>query len=161
MRKIIYSALALSLCLQACNDGQKKSGAVETTEIAFTKEGSLSIIKPDSIPSIDLDIEVADDDYQRQTGLMYRNSMEDLQGMLFIMETERPQSFYMKNTRFALDIIYISSDRKVVSIQKNAQPLNTSSLPSGLPAKYVLEVNAGLSDKWNLKVGDSLSWNLN
>lgn len=161
MRKIVYTALVLGLALQACNDGKKQSGGIETTEISFTKEGSLTLVKPDSIPSITLDIEVADDDYQRQTGLMYRNNMEDLQGMLFIMETEKPQSFYMKNTRFALDIIYVSADKKIVSIQKNAQPLNTSSLPSGAPAKYVLEVKGGLSDKWNLKPGDSLSWTIN
>lgn len=160
MRKIIYTALALSLSLYACKDASKQSGGLETKEISFTKEGKLTIVKPDSIGSIQIDIEVADDDYQRQTGLMYRNSMEELQGMLFIMESERPQSFYMKNTRFPLDIIYIDSGYKVVSIQKNAQPLNTSSLPSNAPAKYVLELNGGLSDKWNIKPGDSLSWNI-
>ena len=86
--------------------------------------------------------------------------MEEKQGMLFIMDQERQQAFYMKNTRFPLDIIYIGSNQKVVSIQKNARPLNTSSLPSGAPAKYVLELNGGLTDQWNIKVGDSLSWEI-
>ena len=160
MRRIIYCGLTLSLLLGSCKDASDANKSVTTTEISFTKEGDLTIVKPDSIGSIQIDIEVADNDYERQTGLMYRNSMEEKQGMLFIMDQERQQAFYMKNTRFPLDIIYVGSDQKVVSIQKNAQPLNTSSLPSGAPAKYVLELNGGLTDKWNIKPGDSVSWQI-
>ncbi|NQX77898.1 DUF192 domain-containing protein [Gilvibacter sp.] len=160
MRRIIYCGFTLALLLSSCKDTSDANKSVTTTEISFTKEGDLTIVKPDSIGSIQIDIEVADNDYERQTGLMYRNSMEEKQGMLFIMDEERQQAFYMKNTRFPLDIIYVGSDQKVVSIQKNAQPLNTSSLPSGAPAKYVLELNGGLTDKWNIKPGDSLSWQI-
>ncbi|MDC7997687.1 DUF192 domain-containing protein [Gilvibacter sediminis] len=160
MRRIIYCGFTLALLLGSCKDASDSNKSVTATEISFTKEGSLTIVKPDSVGSIQIDIEVADNDYERQTGLMYRNSMEEKQGMLFIMDQERQQAFYMKNTRFPLDIIYVGSDQKVVSIQKNAQPLNTSSLPSGAPAKYVLELNGGLTDKWNIKPGDSLSWQI-
>jgi uncharacterized membrane protein (UPF0127 family) len=105
-----------------------------------------------------LNIEIADDEYQTQTGLMYRKSMKDDQGMLFIFEEEIRRAFYMKNTQFALDIIFINSDRKVVSIQKNAKSFDLTSLPSEEPAQYVLEVNAGLSDTWTLESGDSAEW---
>ena len=64
----------------------------------------------------------------------------------------------MKNTRIALDIIYISTDSTIVSFQKNAKPFDESSLPSNAPAKFVLEINAGLSDRWNLEVGDKISF---
>ena len=84
--------------------------------------------------------------------------MEGNQAMLFIFKKERPRSFYMKNTEFSLDIIYINSNYKVVSIQKNAIPYNENSLPSNLPAKYVLEINAGLSKSWELKAGDSIAF---
>ncbi len=130
-------------------------------EVTFTKEGELSLYTvTDSIPSTiaKLDIEIADDDYQIQTGLMYRKSMKKEEGMLFIFPNEAPRSFYMKNTEFALDIIFIDSKNKVVSVQKNAKPLDESSLPSEGPAQYVLEVNAGLTDSWNLKKGDSISF---
>ena len=93
-----------------------------------------------------LDIEIADDEYQTQTGLMYRKSMNTNEGMLFIFKDEAPRAFYMKNTQFALDIIFINSNKKVVSIQKNAQPLNLKPLASEGEAQYVLEVNAGLTD---------------
>ena len=65
---------------------------------------------------------------------------------------------YMKNTKIALDIIYIDASSKVVSIQKNTQPFNKASLPSNFPAQYVLEINAGLSDEWNLKPGDKINF---
>lgn len=78
--------------------------------------------------------------------------------MLFIFPNETMRSFYMKNTEFPLDIIFINKDREVVNIQKNAKPLDPTSLPSTGPVKYVLEVNEGLSDTWGLQAGDRISW---
>ncbi|WP_025742712.1 DUF192 domain-containing protein [Aquimarina pacifica] len=130
-------------------------------EIVFTKEGELSIFgKSNSEFNIitELDIELADDEYQIQTGLMYRESMLDNQGMLFVFPEEAQRSFYMKNTEFSLDIIFIDGQKKVVSIQKNAKPFDETSLPSLEPAQFVLEVNASLTEVWNLKVGDSISF---
>jgi uncharacterized membrane protein (UPF0127 family) len=82
---------------------------------------------------------------------MYRTELKDNQGMLFIFPDEDYRSFYMKNTKIPLDIIYIGKHKKIVSIQKNAQPFNESSLPSEAPAKYVLEVYAGLSEKMEIR----------
>lgn len=138
----------------------------ETTKVSsdqvvptFKKEGSLSIKKADSDSIVKtLDIEIADNEYETQTGLMYRTSMENNQGMLFIFPDSQPRSFYMKNTKIPLDIIYIDEDKAIVSFQKNAQPLNEASLPSNAPAKYVLEINAGLTDVWGLKVGDKIEF---
>ena len=107
-----------------------------------------------------LDIEIADTEYKTQTGLMYRNSMEKNQAMLFVFQTEERRSFYMKNTEIPLDIIYFNSEKKLMSIQKNAKPHDESSLPSESESQYVLEVNAGLSDKWNLEKGDSFEFTI-
>ena len=84
--------------------------------------------------------------------------METKQGMLFIFPKAGQRSFYMKNTEFPLDIIYIGEDQKIVSFQKNAQPYDESSLPSEGAAKYVLEINGGLSDNLGLQVGDSITF---
>jgi len=89
---------------------------------------------------------------------MYRKSMEEHQAMLFIFQEEQPRSFYMKNTEFSLDIIYINKKKKVVSIQKNTTPYDKNSLPSGEPVLYVLEIKAGLSDRWGIENGDSVRW---
>ena len=150
--------LLLFLTALACNNANKSVS--KSLDIDFKKEGTLQLKKAESDSLIaTLDIEIADDDYQTQTGLMYRNSIADSQAMLFIFPNEISRSFYMKNTRFALDIIYISGDSTIVSFQKNAKPFDETSLPSNLPAKYVLEVNAGLSDTWKLQIGDKIVFN--
>ena len=130
-----------------------------TKEISFTKDAELRLIKAnnDSI-IVNLDIEIADTDYKTETGLMYRNYMDENQAMLFVFDDERPRSFYMKNTAIALDIIYLNTNKEIVSIQKNAKPYDQTSLPSNANAKYVLEVNAGLSEKWQLENGDKIDW---
>lgn len=136
---------------------KSSSEFIKTETVDFTREGELQIFKKDSLLRT-LDVEFAETDYEVQTGLMYRQSMEDNQGMLFIFPDVAMHSFYMKNTEFALDIIFIDENRNIVSFQKNAQPLNESGLSSQVPVKYVLEINAGLSDTWNLSVGDSISF---
>jgi len=138
---------------------EAQTAEIKQITIEFKKEGELILKKSnnDSLLAI-LNIEIADDDYQTQTGLMYRNSMKDNEAMLFVFPDEDYRSFYMKNTKFPLDIIYISEDKKVVSIQENAQPMLETSLPSDAPAKYVLEVNAGLAKAWQLRAGDTMEF---
>ncbi|MCX7551988.1 DUF192 domain-containing protein [Xanthomarina sp. F2636L] len=140
----------------SCKDDKK---IIKTTEVPFTKEGELTLYKSDTDSIVSqLEIEIADNEYETQTGLMYRTSMKENQGMLFVFEDERPRSFYMKNTQFALDLIYLDTNKFIVSFQENAQPLDESSLPSNAAAKYVLEVNAGLVNKWQLEVGDKMMY---
>lgn len=139
----------------------KDSSNIKTSklEVLFKKEGTLNLLrgKTDSVLKT-LDIEFAESEYETQTGLMYRSQMEDYQGMLFLFSDSRPRSFYMKNTRLPLDIIYLDSDKKIVSISKNAKPFDETSLPSNKAAMYVLEINAGLSDEWNLETGDYINF---
>jgi hypothetical protein len=159
MKRIFISAAILASLVfsLSCNETTEKK--VLTKEVVFTKEGELQLKKAsnDSVLVI-LDIEIADDDYQTETGLMYRKSMETSQGMLFIFKEEKERAFYMKNTDFPLDIIFINKKKKVVNIHKNAKPRDMTSLPSEGPSTYVLEVNAGLSDLWNLESGDTVEW---
>lgn len=153
---VCLSATLFVLALTSCKDQPKKP---KQAEVTFKKEGTLQLIKTanDSVVST-LDIEIADNEFETQTGLMYRESMKANRGMLFIFPNEQPRSFYMKNTRFALDIIYLDTNKTIVSFQQNAQPFNEGSLPSNAAAKYVLEVNAGLVETWNLEVGDKMTF---
>lgn len=145
------------LLLFSCKSEPKK--VIKTEPIAFKKEGELTVFKSktDSIIA-HLNIEIADSEYETQTGLMYRQSMENTQGMLFIFSDVAMHSFYMKNTEFPLDLIFIKEDLSIASFQENAQPLNESSLSSQVPVQYVLEVNAGLVSTWGMQVGDSLAY---
>ncbi|WP_178987680.1 DUF192 domain-containing protein [Winogradskyella schleiferi] len=151
---VIFGFVFLSSCKE-----EKTTKPEDKVVVNFKKEGTLDLIKADSDSIIKtIDIEIADDEYETQTGLMYRTKLETNHGMLFIFPDVQMRSFYMKNTKIPLDIIYIDENKTIVSFQKNAQPMNETSLPSEAPAKYVLEINGGLSDEWELAVGDQISF---
>ncbi|GLU43991.1 DUF192 domain-containing protein [Allomuricauda sp. NBRC 101325] len=160
MFKNILILFLATLFLASCKSETKTS--IKTETISFKKEGELQVIKLASdSTAVNFDIEIAETEYETQTGLMYRPSMKEKRGMLFIFPDVRMRSFYMKNTQFPLDIIYINGEQKIVSIQKDAEAYNEGSLPSEAPAKYVLEINAGLSDTHGFQAGDSISFSRN
>ncbi len=143
----------------ACKED--KSVAAKKLDIKFKKEGELKIVRAsnDSILKT-IDIEIADNNYERETGLMYRNTMQKNQGMLFIFDNEQYLAFYMKNTIIPLDILYINANNTIVDIYKSTTPYSNEALPSKSIAKYVLELNAGLADEWQIEIGDSISYNV-
>lgn len=149
--------MVVALLVFACKDEPKKT--IATQSIDFTHEGDLTIFlnASDTIKT-KINIEFAETDYETQTGLMYRKGMDNNQGMLFIFPDERMHSFYMKNTEFPLDIIYIKENLKIASFQENAQPLSETGLSSQVPIKYVLEINGGLAQELGLSIGDSISF---
>jgi uncharacterized membrane protein (UPF0127 family) len=109
-------------------------------------------------------IEVADTEDLRERGLMFRRELAPDQGMLFIHDDVSPIAYWMKNTYIALDILYFDERRKLVSAQLNVPPcgeqLQCPIYPSAGPAKYVLEINAGLAEQLKLKPGDTLDSNV-
>lgn len=108
------------------------------------------------------EVEVAESSRELEKGLMFRKSLDQNKGMLFIFEKEENHPFWMKNTFIALDIIWLESNRKVVFLKENAQPCLQKDCPlinPGVNAKYVLEINAGLAEKIGLRIGDGLDFN--
>jgi uncharacterized protein len=102
-------------------------------------------------------VEVAATGRDRARGLMFREEMATDHGMLFVFEGEGERHFWMKNTPLSLDIIYISEVGRIVSISAHTTPFSESIIPSGEPARYVLELNAGTSEKLGINVGDAVS----
>lgn len=105
-------------------------------------------------------VEIADDDAERARGLMFRDSLPEGRGMLFIHDREEPQAYWMKNTRIALDILYFDSALTLVSQQRDVPPCSAGSAcppyPSKGPARYVLELNAGEAARLQLQDGAPL-----
>lgn len=139
------------------NSSRKK--AKQPYEPQFKKEGNLAFL--DSLGTdtiLSLDIELAENAQEIQYGMMYRRHIPENTGMLFLMGNEEPRSFWMRNTYVSLDIIYINEAMEVVSIQKNAEPLNDRSLPSEGPASLVLEVAGGFSDANGIGKGTKVAY---
>lgn len=140
MRTSYVTALFLSLLMSGC--GNAKDPWVELGGRRFN-------------------VEIADDDKERARGLMFRDSMDDGRGMLFIHDEQQRLAYWMKNTRIALDILYFDSERRLVSQQRDVPPCSLGNrcppYPSHAPAIYVLELNAGQAAKLGLKDGAVLT----
>jgi uncharacterized membrane protein (UPF0127 family) len=89
------------------------------------------------------DIEVATTPQQQARGLMYRTSLGVNKGMLFIFPREQMQAFWMANTLIPLDMVFIDAEARLISIQREAEPLSRTSRPSEGPARFVLEIDGG------------------
>src|SRR5215217_5907171 len=119
------------------------------TAANFTKEGEVTFWR-DGKKIKRIDVEIAENQAERSKGLMYRPYIPDSVGMLFIFDEAAPQGFWMKNTSIPLDIIYVDENKKIVSIAKNTKPYSEESIPSLGNAQYVVEVNAGFSERNNI-----------
>lgn len=105
------------------------------------------------------DVELAADPHSRMRGLMFRESLPQDAGMLFVFEGEGPLAFWMKNTLIALDILYFDARGRLVSVAADTPPCKTAycpSYPSAGSARYVLELNAGEAARLQISAGDRL-----
>ena len=110
------------------------------------------------VDGISLEIESVQDAESRQLGLMYRDELAENLGMLFVFETTRVLSFWMRNTFIPLDIAFIDADGLIVDIQR-MEPLDESKqYISAVPALYALEVNAGWFEKNGVKQGSKVQF---
>lgn len=137
---------------------QPKTVPAECLTINTTPFGaleSLQITGPTHAP-VHFDVEIASAPAQRGQGLMCRQKLPAGQGMLFEFPKASEQIFWMHDTVLPLDILYVAPDGHVISITKVAYPLSEKKLPSHGLANGVLEINAGLADKFGLKPGDQV-----
>ena len=107
---------------------------------------------------VSFQVEVADTPGKREIGLMYRTELADDHGMIFLFPSESQQSFWMKNTPRALDMIFIDSDRKIVGIVEQATPFSLEPRAVEGRSQFVFEINGGLSKRHGFKTGDSVQF---
>jgi uncharacterized protein len=147
---LAFTGLFLVLGLTSCNDSTKLED-LNATEITFPNGNK--ILAETMIRQLDL-----------TRGLMFRDSLAQDRGMLFIHGKQQHWQYWMYNVRFPLDVIWMDRDRRIVEIVRNTQPC-TSKKSSDCPryggnadALYVLELNAGGAAKQGLNIGDLLSF---
>jgi len=107
---------------------------------------NLEIINDSGVP-IHYNVEVVKTYEDQKTGLMHRKNLEENKGMLFLFNSEKKASFWMKNTFISLDIIFINKDGSINTIYKNTKPLSLKTLNSKGNVLAVLEINSGDTDK--------------
>ncbi len=141
-KKIFWIVAVIALCVGFYNSlaGGQKSVLVNTTRFS---------------------VRVADTSEERRLGLSGTQPLKQGEGMLFIFENDDFHGFWMKDMKYSLDIIWINADREVVWIEKNISPLTYPNIfTPEVPARYVLEVFAGESDRAGTKIGTKVSFQL-
>lgn len=134
-----------SAALTACTADQAMVLPVDPDPVVITTANG----------DVKISVEIADSSPEHSSGLMFRPPLPQDHGMLFVMEYEEEQQFWMKNTPSPLDLLFAAKDGVIVSI-KRGEPLSTASIGSVKPAKFVLEVAQGEAARLGIKPGDRM-----
>ncbi|MES2035544.1 MAG: DUF192 domain-containing protein [Pseudomonadota bacterium] len=157
-RGVVLAVALIALGLGGCKGGDSPAAAAKAADTPEAAARPDAVFEPLTIDTakgpVAFQVEIADDEAERERGLMYRTALAPDRGMLFAFEGPAPRAFWMKNTYIPLDIIYIGADGRIVSIVANAEPFNETPLPSGAPALGVLEIYGGRAAQLGLKAGD-------
>jgi uncharacterized protein len=87
---------------------------------------------------------------------MYRKTLAERAGMLFIFPSERQNTFWMKNTYLSLDMVFADKSGRVVGVLEDVPPLNEEPRSVGAQSLYVLEFAAGTARKYGILVGSTM-----
>jgi uncharacterized membrane protein (UPF0127 family) len=112
------------------------------------------------IGGVKIGAELADTPTKQAEGLTWRPQLNESEGMLFVFGSEGTLSFWMKNMLIPIDVVFITSDMKIITIHKSVPPCSNNPCPSytsSKPAKYALEVRAGFCERHGVQPGDSIS----
>ncbi len=152
LNKLILSVILLYSVLINCGESKNKNQESYNGRVVVPEQTVYFLdTKLNSISSVE--VQISDDVMERSQGLMDVRRLPVNHGMLFIFEDEEPLSFWMVNTPLPLDIMYVNSDSVIVSIYHSTTPFSENGLPSGFPAKYVVETNGGYAINYGIEKG--------
>jgi uncharacterized protein len=148
------AAFVVFVTLSAC--------AQQAAEVAPTTSGaSIGPTAPTEVLTIEthrgevrLNVEIADDEAERNRGLMYRDPLPDDRGMLFHFQQPEHASFWMRNTPSSLDIIFIGVDGRILNIADHTTPYSDAPVPASGLTRGVLELRAGRAEELGIRPGD-------
>lgn len=140
---VLFAVVAVISALSACNSSESP----KRVTVRFER---------DEGPTTDFHVEVVATPEERARGLMFRKSLNENEGMLFLFPREQPLAFWMKNTFISLDMIFISSDWRVVGLLRNVPPLTEDRRMVDGPSQYVLEFSGGFAERHHVEPGDKV-----
>ena len=146
---IFTGVLVLTL---SCTNPQVPATTTQPAELATGPR----VIFPDGHV---VKVEIAADEETRAQGLMFRDRVREGTGMLFFFTATEEHSFWMKNTLIPLDMIWIDEQKRIVHVKSDVPPCKADPCPGyapGVPARYILEVGAGVAKQHLLAPGNVL-----
>jgi uncharacterized protein len=151
-RRILLSMLATALPLTA---GRMAVGKEANGPQPDLPKEKLAIVGQDG-KTHDFTVEMALTEDQQETGEMFRKSVPADGGMLFVWEIPEESRMWMKNTLVPLDMVFINADGKIRAIAENTTPESLTDIDSRGPVKATLELQGGITEKLNIRVGDTV-----
>lgn len=147
---LILAVIALTTTVKQRQDASVKEA---------NKNRAVRIVRIVSVADKDVEAEVASTPQERSKGLMYRTVLEEGKGMLFTFNSASQYPFWMKNMKISIDIIWIGDNLVIADIDQNVPPCaqeNCELYTPNSPAKYVLEVPAGWTQKNSIQIGNTV-----
>ncbi|MGB5626583.1 MAG: DUF192 domain-containing protein [Woeseiaceae bacterium] len=156
-RQTLLMLAAVTILVSGCSpQPEARTPKVAGLDAMFERD-ALVIVANDGSRR-DFDIYLATNPEQQRRGLMFVRDLPERTGMLFVYEDEDTHSMWMKNTYIPLDIVFARSDGTVSSVIRDTEPQSLRSLSSSEPVTYVLELNAGVTRRYNIGAGSRLIW---
>lgn len=141
--------------------GPRKPGIYNSKYVSppFRKEGQLSFLDAQAGKNIiDIDIEIANTTREQLRGLKNRNFLPANAGLLYVYNEPDLKTFTMESIFLSLDFLFINDGQEIIRISKNTHPQSPASIPSGGKVQYVLQVQGGFCDAFNIRVGDHVEF---
>jgi len=141
--------------------GPRKPGIYNSKYVSppFRKQGKLSFLDAQAGKNIiDIDIEIANTARKQLIGLKNRKFLPANGGFLYVYQEPDFKTFTMESIFLSLDFLFINDGQEIIRISKSASPQTPASIPSGGKVKYVLQVQGGFCEAFNIRVGDHVDW---
>ncbi|WP_158551487.1 DUF192 domain-containing protein [Rhodohalobacter sp. SW132] len=150
---VIFLLTLSTVYFSACSENEQGESESAVEERILEYETTITFLNERGNEISEIEAAVADDDASRSQGLMDVHSLPVDAGMLFIFDDNQQRNFWMASTPLSLDIIFVNEEYEIVRIHRNTSPYSQESIPSELPSKYVVEVNAGYTMRHDINEG--------
>jgi len=142
----------------ACASGNGPSTSTENFDASTKSDDTIPVVIQTDRGPVTFRAEVVDSPAGRQRGLMFREHLPELTGMLFLFPDESQRSFWMRNTLIPLDIIFVTSEKRILGIVENATPKTDTPRKVQGRSQYVLELIGGSASRYRLTAGQTLEF---
>lgn len=157
-KSVSFGVIASLILLGACSNKKNNSGIKNNKDRTLVFSDSVAFLTAAGDTAATVAVAIADELQERALGLMYYTDLKTNQGMLFIFQEEKPESFWMANTPLSLDMFFINSDKEIVRIHHSTPPFSKENFASGAPALYVIETNGGFAIAHDIREGMKVSF---
>ena len=154
MTRSVFSRLAMALLCGL--DANSTTAQESDLDAAFDRDVAVIVASRDACHRFDIYLALTSP--QQSRGLMFVRNLPEMTGMLFVYDREGSRSMWMKNTFIPLDIAFMRDDGSITNIAYSTEPQSLKSIRASEPAQYVLELNAGVAERFSIDTNSRVLW---